>query len=138
MSAAEDLASGKGSKDENFPVASRLIAARHRQAIFAFYRFARTADDIADNPDLSADDKVRRLDRMGEILDGAPGEDAPAATAMRRSLGETGTTAQHCHDVLCAFRTGKQWLGRVEKDEDHATTGANLGGMLSRLREHVM
>ena len=32
------------------------------------------------------------------------GEDSPAAAAMRESLAETGVTAQHCHDVLHAFR----------------------------------
>jgi farnesyl-diphosphate farnesyltransferase len=41
---------------------------------------------------------------MAAILDGVPGEDSPAAAAMRRSLVETGITAQHCHDVLRAFR----------------------------------
>jgi farnesyl-diphosphate farnesyltransferase len=96
--------SGKGRGDENFPVGSFLIRKDLRPHVHAFYRFARNADDIADNPLLSADDKVRRLDRMGEILDGAPGDDSPAASAMRQSLAETGTTAQHCHDVLRAFR----------------------------------
>ena len=70
----------------------------------AFYRFARNADDIADNPALSADDKVRRLDRMAAILDGEPGHDSPAAAAMRQSLLDTRISAQHCHDVLQAFR----------------------------------
>jgi farnesyl-diphosphate farnesyltransferase len=96
--------SGKGAGDENFPVGSFLIRRDLRSHIHAFYRFARQADDIADNPDLSPDDKVRRLDRMGEILDGAPGDDSPAAVAMRASLRETRVTAQHCHDVLRAFR----------------------------------
>jgi hydroxysqualene synthase len=100
--------SGKGRGDENFPVGSFLIRKDLRPHVHAFYRFARNADDIADNPLLAADDKVRRLDRMGEILDGAPGDakgdDSPAATAMRASLAATGTTAQHCHDVLRAFR----------------------------------
>jgi hydroxysqualene synthase len=96
--------SGKGRGDENFPVGSFLIRKDLRPHVHAFYRFARNADDIADSPHLSADDKVRRLDRMGEILDGAPGDDSPATSAMRRSLAETGTTAQHCHDVLRAFR----------------------------------
>ena len=50
------------------------------------------------------EDKLRRLDRMAEILEGAPGSDSPAALAMRTSLAETGTTAQHCHDLLKAFR----------------------------------
>jgi farnesyl-diphosphate farnesyltransferase len=105
---ALETPSGKGRGDENFPVGSFLIRKDLRPHVHAFYRFARSADDIADNPLLSADDKLRRLDRMGEILDGvsgrAPEDDSPAASAMRSSLAETGTTAQHCHDVLRAFR----------------------------------
>jgi len=96
--------SGKDAGDENFPVGSFLIRRALRPHVHAFYRFARQADDIADNPDLSAEEKVRRLDRMGEILDGAPGNESPAATAMRQSLAETGVTPRHCHDVLRAFR----------------------------------
>jgi squalene synthase HpnC len=101
---ALETPSGKGRGDENFPVGSFLIRKDLRPHVHAFYRFARNADDIADNPLLPADDKLRRLDRMGEILDGASGDDSPAATAMRSSLAETRTTAQHCHDVLRAFR----------------------------------
>ncbi|HYM71513.1 MAG TPA: squalene synthase HpnC [Stellaceae bacterium] len=95
--------SGKGRDDENFPVGSFLIRKDLRPHVHAFYRFARNADDIADNPHLAAEDKVGRLARMGEILDGAPGDESPAAAAMRRSLAEAGTTAQHCHDILHAF-----------------------------------
>ncbi len=102
--AALETPSGKGRGDENFPVGSFLIRKDLRPHVHAFYRFARNADDIADNPQLAADDKVRRLDRMAEILDGAPGDDSPAAAAMRTSLAATGTTTQHCHDVLRAFR----------------------------------
>jgi farnesyl-diphosphate farnesyltransferase len=101
---AVETPSGKGRGDENFPVGSFLIRRDLRPHVHAFYRFARNADDIADNPDLTADNKIRRLDRMAEILDGAAGDDAPAATAMRHSLAATGVTAQHCHDVLRAFR----------------------------------
>src|SRR5438552_8547909 len=96
--------SGKGRSGENFPVGSWLIRRDLRPHVHAFYRFARNADDIADNPALSPYDKVRRLDRMAAILDGAPGSDSPAASAMRASLAETGVTPQHCHDVLHAFR----------------------------------
>ncbi len=105
--------SGKGRGDENFPVGSWLIRRDLRVHVHAFYRFARNADDIADNPALGADDKLCRLDRMAAVLDGATngapggddwGGDAPAAAAMRASLAATGTTAQHCHDVLRAFR----------------------------------
>ena len=110
-SAASDTVeapSGKGRGDENFPVGSWLIRRDLRVHVHAFYRFARNADDIADSPVLSADEKIRRLDRMGAILDGdpgrAPGTDSPAAVAMCARLAATGVTAQHCHDVLRAFR----------------------------------
>jgi squalene synthase HpnC len=100
--------SGKGRQDENFPVGSLLIRRDLRPHVHAFYRFARNADDIADNPDLAAEEKIRRLDHMAAILDGAhegsSQEDSPAAAAMRESLAATGMTAEHCHDVLRAFR----------------------------------
>src|ERR671927_769721 len=54
----------KTHRDENFPVASRLIAPRLRPAVLAFYRFVRAADDIADSPDLAPDEKLRRLDAL--------------------------------------------------------------------------
>ncbi|MBV8120854.1 MAG: squalene synthase HpnC [Alphaproteobacteria bacterium] len=96
--------SGKWRADENFPVGSWLIRRDLRVHVHAFYRFARNADDIADNPVLTRDEKIRRLDHMAAVLDGAPGDDSPAAAAMRQSLLATGVTAQHCHDVLRAFR----------------------------------
>jgi squalene synthase HpnC len=101
---ALETPSGKAASGENFPVGSWLIRKDLRRHVHTFYLFARAADDIADNPALAAAEKVRRLDRMGEILDGASGDDAPSAVAMRASLAETGVTAQHCHDVLRAFR----------------------------------
>ena len=104
LNSAVETPSGKGRGDENFPVGSWLIRRDLRPHVHAFYRFAREADDIADNPDLAAIEKLRRLDRMGAVLDGAAGDDAPSAVAMRASLKETGTTSQHCHDILRAFR----------------------------------
>ena len=97
-------ASGKGSTDENFPVGSHLIAKKHRPHVMAYYRFARNADDVSDSADLSDVEKIYRLDRMAAVLDGAPGDDAPSASAMRKSLLETGIDPAHCHDLLGAFR----------------------------------
>ena len=106
--ASVEVPSGKWRGDENFPVGSWLIRRDLRVHVHAFYRFARNADDIADSPVLAAADKVRRLDRMAAILEGASGgasgSESPAATAMRESLAATRVTAQHCHDVLQAFR----------------------------------
>jgi len=117
MTATVETPSGKAARDENFPVGSWLIRAELRPHVHAFYRFAREADDIADNPALTADEKVRRLDRMGEVLEGGRGDDAPSARAMRDSLIETGVTAQHCHDVLRAFRMDATKLRYRDWDE---------------------
>ena len=57
MKTSGELRSGKGSHDENFPVASWLIKPQHRPAILAFYEFVRVADDIADHASLTSQEK---------------------------------------------------------------------------------
>ncbi len=96
--------SGKNARTENFPVGSWLIAPSLRPHIHAFYRFARAADDIADDSVLAPAEKLRRLDRMAAVLQGAAGPDAPSAVVMRESLAETGLPPDHCLDLLTAFR----------------------------------
>jgi len=114
---AVETPSGKVAGDENFPVGSWLIRRDVRPHVHAFYRFAREADDIADNPRLAAADKLRRLDRMEAVLDGGPAAESPAAAAMRASLDATGLTAQHCRDVLRAFRMDATKLRYRDWDE---------------------
>lgn len=98
--------SGKEAGDENFPVASRLIARPFRRHVHLFYTFARAADDIADNPELEADDKIARLNLFADALvnpradSGAPS----SALALARSLDETGVSNRHPLDLLDAFR----------------------------------
>ena len=46
---------------ENFPVASLLVPAKLRRPIEVIYRFARSADDIADEGDASAEDRLADL-----------------------------------------------------------------------------
>ena len=96
--------SGKSRGDENFPVGSALISARLRPHIHAYYAFARNADDIADSPDLSASDKVRRLDIMEQVLLGQRDTGSPSALGLRASLAETGIDPRHSTDLLVAFR----------------------------------
>ncbi|MCG8692347.1 MAG: squalene synthase HpnC [Minwuiales bacterium] len=105
MSEAIETPSGKNTGTENFPVGSWLLPARLRPHVATFYAFARAADDIADNGDLTPDDKVARLAAFDAVLTGDAPED-PAlekAVRMRQSLAETGVTNRHCRDVLIAF-----------------------------------
>jgi squalene synthase HpnC len=95
--------SGKGARDENFPVASVLIAPRHRPAVMAFYTVARMADDVADNPALSAEDKLRQLALIEASLTGA--DDAVAEAAhLRRVLAARDLSDIHIRELLEAFR----------------------------------
>jgi hydroxysqualene synthase len=100
---AADWRSGKGHRDENFPVASFLIHPRHRGVILAFYNFVRTADDIADHATLPAPEKLRLLDRLGAGLVGE-NDDDPAAVRLRDALAERTLSPRHAQDLLAAFR----------------------------------
>ncbi len=100
---ASALRSGKGHRDENFPVASFLIHPRHREPILAFYNFVRTADDIADHAALAAPEKLALLDRLDGGLTGANDEDA-VAVRLRQVLNARGLSPKHAQDLLTAFR----------------------------------
>jgi squalene synthase HpnC len=100
---ASELASGKGHKDENFPVASKLVAPAHRVPIMAFYRFARLADDIADHETASADEKLERLEAMRLGITGTSDAE-PSAVALRQAMAERNLDPIHALDLLEAFR----------------------------------
>ena len=103
MTSASELRSGKGHRDENFPVASWIIHPRHRALILAFYNFVRTADDIADHATLAAKDKLAFLDLLEAELLGK-GDTQPEAVKLRRALAERSMPPRHALDVLIAFR----------------------------------
>jgi squalene synthase HpnC len=100
---AAHFASGKGHRDENFPVASRLIKPALRAPMLAFYRFARAADDVADHATASAEEKLAQLARMEAGLRGEQGASCHGE-ALNAVLRERGVTDQHALDLLEAFR----------------------------------
>src|ERR1700732_4497559 len=93
----------KSRSKENFPVASVLIAPKHRATILAYYRFARGADDVADNPSLAPDAKLALLDRFEATLPGRS-EAIEAALPLRAALAGRKLLARHALDRLRAFR----------------------------------
>ena len=64
---------------ENFPVASLLCPPALRAPIKAIYAFARTADDIADEGEASAAQRVEELRRYRACLHAMPEATAPAS-----------------------------------------------------------
>jgi squalene synthase HpnC len=103
MNDASTLRSGKGHRDENFPVASWLIHRRHRAPIMAFYNFVRTADDIADHATLPAEQKLALLDGLEAVLTGN-GDSEPVAVTLRAILTERNLSPKHALDLLAAFK----------------------------------
>ena len=80
---------------ENFPVASVLIAPKHRATILAYYRFARGADDVADSPSLAPDAKLAGLDLFEATLTGRS-EAVEAALPRRAALRRAKVPAASC------------------------------------------
>lgn len=91
---------------ENFPVASRLVPARLRGAVVAIYRFARAADDIADEGDAGAPERLAALAeyhaRLRAIARGHTPEEAPFA-ALARAVRAHALPLAPFHALLDAF-----------------------------------
>ncbi len=99
----DTLQSGKGHKDENFPVASFLIAPKYRPAVMAFYHFVRFADDIADHATALPEEKLRLLEEMRTTLVGTS-DASPEGVRLRAVLAQSGLDPVHALDLLEAFR----------------------------------
>ncbi|WP_376098865.1 squalene/phytoene synthase family protein [Roseomonas sp. CCTCC AB2023176] len=91
--AAVALPATRGPDSENFPVASLFLAPAVRAQVLAFYRIVRTADDIADSPDLTPEEKLRRLD----VVDAGIPDDMPEARAMLTAFRRDSVN-QRCAD----------------------------------------
>jgi squalene synthase HpnC len=105
-SASIETPSGKTTATENFPVGSWLLPASLRPYIATFYALARATDDIADNPDLSPEEKLVRLDGFDAALTGKSGDDSnyEKSTQLKQSLAEIGVTTNHSRNLISAFK----------------------------------
>lgn len=104
---------------ENFPVASRLLPAALRPAVVALYRYAREADDLADEGTAPPAERLQALDAYAEALEVLerhrhdPDERAaaiawPAAAAtfepLRRAVRDHQLPLEPLERLLMAFR----------------------------------
>src|SRR4249920_1895200 len=91
---------------ENFPVASLLLPAALRGPVSAIYRFARTADDFADEGDLTAHARLALLDGYRAELDrlkaGTP-PSAPLFQELGRVIAAHRLPFAPFYDLLAAF-----------------------------------
>ena len=85
---------------ENFPVASLLLPAPLRRPVETIYRFARSADDIADEGDDPADVRLRKLSAYRDQLS-APVD--PLFQEVAKLIRQQQLPAQLFADLLDAF-----------------------------------
>ncbi|CAJ0852359.1 Hydroxysqualene synthase [freshwater sediment metagenome] len=111
-----DTSSGKTHRDENFPVASVLIAPQHRAPIMAFYDFVRAADDISDHPTLKAQQKLDLLERLDQALMNR-GPEEPVAVRLREECRARKLDPQHARDLITAFMRDVTYLRYRDWDD---------------------
>lgn len=116
---------------ENFPTASLILARPLRAKVMAFYRFVRTADDIADSAELPPGEKLRRLAAMDAALDDPATAMPEAAGLHRHAVGTAEARA-----MLVAFKqdaTKTRYADWAELEHYCAHSANPVGRMLLRL-----
>ena len=92
---------------ENFPVGSIVLPRRLRKPVHAVYAFARTADDIADEGNAEAAERLRQLDELKAELDriaqGGKPQTAFDAAFVQRSDCAVSIAVAAVYDLLAAF-----------------------------------
>lgn len=91
---------------ENFPVASVLLPRRLRRPIEAIYRFARSADDIADEGNAAAETRLAALDAYRAELrriDASEPPQTPLFCELAEVIRHHALPMQPFHDLLDAF-----------------------------------
>jgi phytoene synthase len=91
---------------ENFPVASILLPARLREPVAAIYAFARSADDFADEGDLSPGQRATLLAGYREEIDAIERGDPtrhPVFQRLRPVIARHGLPLKLFRDLLDAF-----------------------------------
>jgi len=91
---------------ENFPVASWLLPKKLRNPISAIYAFARTADDLADEGDKEAPERMADLNAYTHMLHimGQPQAVDPVFIALSDSCTQFNLDTQLLDDLLTAFK----------------------------------
>jgi phytoene synthase len=124
---------------ENFPVASVLLPAHLRDAVEAIYGFARGADDIADEGNLPAAERLSQLAQFRHQLDViAAGQQASDAlfARLQAAILRHDLPLQPFHDLLDAFSqdVAKNRYADFAELRDYCRRSADpIGRLLLRL-----
>ncbi|ESJ24989.1 phytoene synthase [Cupriavidus sp. HPC(L)] len=120
---------------ENFPVASVLLPRPLRRPVAVIYRFARTADDLADEGDAGPAERLAALGALSDALERiAAGTDpgTPMMRALAEVIAEYRLPLPLFHDLLHAFRQDVTVHRHADWDSllDYSRRSANPVGRL--------
>jgi len=120
---------------ENFPVGSLLLPPRFRHPVALIYRFAREADDLADEGNASAPARLAQLERFREQLrriEGGIPPDIPWFGALAEVIREHDLPVPAFADLLSAFAQDvtQQRYSSVSEVLDYCRRSANPVGRL--------
>lgn len=120
---------------ENFPVASRLLPRALRPAVSVIYAFARSADDFADEGNLTPVERLAHLDdylyKLDTLSTGASVAD-PVFIALTDVVARTKLPLQPLYDLLSAFRQDvlKRRYANFDDVLDYCRRSANPVGRM--------
>jgi len=124
---------------ENFPVASLLVPPKLRPAVLAVYRFARAADDFADEGDAAPTERIASLDAFERSLDAIAAGSAPSEPPfpeLAAAIARHRMALAPFRDLLSAFRqdvTTMRYATEVELF-DYCQRSANpIGRLMLRI-----
>lgn len=121
---------------ENFPVASLLLPAPLRAPVQAIYRFARTADDIADEGDAAPEQRLADLAALDAQLDRIAAGQPCDWPDLAAAVAAHGLPLQLLRDLLSAFTQDVRVMRYADYDTllDYCRRSANpIGRLLLRL-----
>ena len=126
---------------ENFPVASPLLPAELRAPVRVIYAFARSADDLADEGNASASERIAALNAYERELDHIDAGRATSSDLFQQlalTLKEHHLNTQLLRDLLSAFRQDVVQTRYASFDQllDYCSRSANpLGRIMLALSD---
>jgi len=128
---------------ENFPVASVLMPRRLRKPVTAIYHFARAADDIADEGELSNEERLKGLDEFRAELSRIANNETPLTPLFQNLAAEVrlhSLPMQPLYDLLDAFSQDvvKKRYANFDELLDYCRRSANpVGNLLLHLYDEA-
>ena len=119
---------------ENFPVVSLLVPRELRKHVAIIYWFARTADDFADEGNISEGDRIEKLNdfenSFNDLLKGK--FKSPFEEALNQTIKQKNLTPQLFFDLLKAFKQDvvKKRYNNFDEVLDYCNHSANPVGRL--------